>query len=76
MFIKALLYRFYSCLILLAVMLVYTQDPKRAFKISIGVELLKALQYWIFERLWNSLQAQISHSQELRRKRDADLSVR
>lgn len=52
---KTIIYRIYSLVILLAVSFAITKDVESALKMSISLEFIKLLQYYVFEHIWKVL---------------------
>ena len=54
-FSKTIIYRIYSFVVLIAIALAFTHDITTAFKVSFGLEMVKLVQYYIFEHIWKTL---------------------
>lgn len=54
-FAKTVIYRVYSLVILIAISLAITKDMESALKMSLSIELIKLLQYYIFEHIWKTI---------------------
>ena len=51
--LKTIVYRTYSLLILFSIALLFTGDPSSSLYGSLGIEGIKVIQYYIFEKLWH-----------------------
>lgn len=52
---KALIYRMYSFLVLLTIGTVFTGDTAQALKFAAGIEMVKFIQYVLFEKIWGAV---------------------
>ena len=52
---KAVTYRLYSFLVLIAIGTLFTGDTAQALKFALGIEMVKFIQYVLFEKVWATL---------------------
>lgn len=52
---KTIIYRVYSLVILIAVSLAITGNIQTALQLSLMLELIKLLQYYVFEEMWKTI---------------------
>jgi uncharacterized membrane protein len=54
-FKKALIYRIYSLIIVYVIFYLLTRKITKAAEFTLIIEIVKLLQYYIFEKIWSKL---------------------